>query len=108
MFVNGAKFAWVSRCMASLCLLLLLVSNASNVSAKQEQPEGVITEEIQAQNLKQWDSLPDHWATQEQASLREFFSNAEDRAALRGYFNMASARLIAVKGSCICDGGKAG
>ena len=83
--------------MASLCLLVLLISNVSHVSAKQEQPEDIIAEEIQAQNLKQWDRLPDHWVVQEQASLREFFSNAEDRAALRGYFNMKSARLVAIK-----------
>lgn len=84
-----------SRCVrltSCLCLLALLVAGATGTSANQQQPEAVIAAEIRAQDEQRWDTLPDHWVAQEQATIRAFFANADDRLAGRGYFAIQSAR----------------
>jgi hypothetical protein len=83
--------------MHCLWLLALLFASATDASANQQQPEDVIAAEIRAQNEQRWDTLPDHWVAQEQAVLRTFFTNADDRMAGRGYFAIQSARLVRLR-----------
>lgn len=85
------------RLLCSCLLLVVLIVSANSVYARQAQPEDVIAAEVDAQNVAQWEHLPEHWVTNEQPALRDFFANESDRLTGRGYFAIQSARLVGLK-----------
>jgi hypothetical protein len=91
------RFSGCLRIISGLCLLATFVAGAPSTHAQQQRPEDVIAAEIRAQDEHRWETLPDHWVTREQATLRTFFATNDDRAALRGYFAIERARLVGLK-----------
>lgn len=105
MFISWFRITPLVRSIALILIAMSLLASGAKAEGKKSQPEDVISAEVQAQNSKDWDSLPKHWITHERASLESFFANDDNRLALRGYFNMQSAKLIGIQEIPMKDAG---